>query len=212
MALALDGSAKGNSGSSSAFSLSLTTANTNDLICMVSLTSDVVNSVTAAGLTFTLAPGFPNGASGNILTLFTAPSSGTLSALSITANIASSAFITMAVFGISGANTSSSFDASAIKTTNASASPLSLNTTAANTFILGIFDDNAGAGSGFTDIGAPGNFLCAEYQIVSSPQSGLAVVTSAPNTADAMAIAIVQASAGGFHSRYYYDLSGVRNV
>jgi hypothetical protein len=196
MALSLDGTAQGHVASGTSVSATLTVTNSNDLILAALQTNVAVSSFTAAGLTFTSAPGMPFTSAGHTFSLFSAPASGVFSG-SIQANLASNDGNgpTMIVWGVSGANNSLPWDAAAITTTDSNASPLSLNTTNTNTFVIGMFNDDANLGAWAAGkINTSVNFLLIGYAIETTPQSGLAVTEQFPNGSLAAAIAIQAAA------------------
>ena len=87
-------------------------------------------------------------------------------------------------FGISGANTSSPFDTNASIPTAADSGQISVDTTNADDFIFAAYrfggTANPTAGSGWTAVNASGGYYLSEYQAVTSAQTGLTALTSAP--------------------------------
>lgn len=192
MALSLDGSGH-NAVSAATVNVALTTANTNDIICVVATTNGgPVTSVTATGLTFALKALDPP-ASATDIELWYAVAAATFSG-NITINTTSSAFLAGDAFGVSGADTATIWDGAAV---TGNPDPLSISTTNANTFILGAFRGGTASptsGAGWTQISGA-DFQLTEYQVVSSTQSGLSVTqtTGAGGANGGIAIAIKQA-------------------
>jgi hypothetical protein len=172
-ALSIDGTAHGTTAGATTVSVTLTTSHANDVIIVFANgNGGAITGVTASGLTFTQrarSPSFP------WMYEFYAIAASPLSSVSITTTQASSAFLTVDAFGISGANTVSLFDGSVVTGT---IDPLSISTTNLNTMIIGGFREsgaqNPTQGSGYTRISGA-NFQLTEYKIVSGTQSGLSV-------------------------------------
>lgn len=200
MALALDGSAHAN-GSGTSIGASLTTANANDVIVVICLANgaDLESITDDAGLTWTK---ITEGGGSNKIDLWYAIAASALTSNTITCNFSVAAsFSTLDVFGISGANTSSPFDADASTPANGTTSELVVSTDTADCFIIGGYrmgTANPTAGSGWTLISGA-NFQLAEYKIVSSPQTDLVVDigTGAGGQNGGVADAIVIADDGG---------------
>ena len=199
MALSLDGSAHINSSNSASLGVALTTSNSNDIICVVATVNGApVTSVTASGLTFTKRANAGTTSAFQI-ELWTAVATSPLTALTITTTQTSSAFITVDVFGISGADTSTIFDANAALPSEVSSGNPSISTDTADTFCLGCMRGTGGspvAGAGWTAISAA-DYQVTEYQIVSSTQSGLSVTATSTTPNGGIGDAIIIASAGG---------------
>jgi hypothetical protein len=196
MALALDGSVHGNSGGASSLAVSLTTTNTNDIICVVVLTNGgPVTSVSSTHVTFTQKSTATANAGNQTIELWVGTASVILTAESITINTTTSAFLTIDAFGISGANTSSPYDGSPVIHSGFIADPLTISTTNANDIVLGMYRQNSQStptqGTGWTKISGADFQLC-EYQIFTSTQSGLSVTigTGASDSNAGIAVAI----------------------
>lgn len=214
MALALDGSVHGNATAAS-LGVSLTTANANDIIVVIAtINSGPVTSVVGGGLTwnFVIADG-PTAASQ--IEFWYAVAASALSSVTITVTQTGSGFITVDAFGISGADTSTIFDANASTPDSSTTGLLSITTDTADTFIIGgyrISVANPTEGSGWTKISGA-DFQLTEYMIVSSTQSALAVTIGTGNGSQNGGVghAIIIAAAGGATRRYSLSLSGVGN-
>jgi hypothetical protein len=197
-ALALDGSAHGNSNNALTATATLTTTHSGDvIIVVVQANSAPLTGVSGASLgAFTHRTS--EGGSQDIEEWY-AIASGALTSEVITATQSASNFLTIDAFGISGANTSSPYDGTAVV---GASDPLHISTTHANTFIFGGFKMNSTAsptaGAGWTGLSGA-NYQLSEYQIVSSTQTSLAVslTTGAGDIQAGLADAVVQASAGG---------------
>ncbi len=157
MTLALDGSVNGTIAAGSSGSVSLTTANTNDVIIVSVITANgTTASVSdAAGLTWTqrlLATNTANTYE------FYAISANALSADSITVTLSATDNAVIVAFGVSGASTSSPFDGNGTTATGSGTAVSGSYTTANNgDFLIGIVGvynatDTITAGSGFTII------------------------------------------------------------
>lgn len=171
--LALDGSASINS-STTPQTIALTTTGGSGVIVVAIITNGNISTVTASGLTFTLRGPFVSGTAANVYE-YTAPYSVNFSG-NITVTMSSNIFTTSTVFGISGAKTSSFFDANGAVPTTATSGNVSISTSNANDFIFATYATGSGsptAGAGWTQINGS-NFQLVEYQIVSATQSGLA--------------------------------------
>lgn len=181
MGLALDGTANNNGSIIDGTSQTnvLTTANANDIICVITSGGFQTTSVTAAGLTFSQVAQLE--AFGTYLGLFTAQSPLALSALTITSNQAGTVDTNMYSFGISGAPLTDYFDPNgALPTTvDTEGANLSFTTTNPLNFLLAIYHmgstQNPTAGSGWIEMFSSGleHNVLIEYQIVTTPQSGL---------------------------------------
>lgn len=171
--LVLDGSGHGNT-STTTVAATITTTHTNDVI--VATVSDPGGSPTIADtslLTWTARTGSPYSGGGHTQYVWSAVSAGILTADVVTVTAAAT-FHTLDVFGVSGADTSTIFDASVVQ---ASPDPVLISTTFANTFIYGVANAGTGsptAGTGFTLISGA-DFQGVEYKIVSAAQTNLSV-------------------------------------
>jgi hypothetical protein len=173
----LDGSVQGNVGSGTTCSVSLTTSNPNDFICVAVLCNGgPVVSVTATGLTFTRRA--QNVGTATNVELWYAQSASALSAKSITVTQTSSGFMTVTAFGVSGAtgwdNNANLPSVIGDGSGNATTARASLTTSKADDFLIGIYrmhtTSTPTAGSGWTAI-AGANFQLVEYKSVSATQS-----------------------------------------
>ena len=201
MALALDGSVAGNSSSAGSLGVSLTTSNSDDVICVLAtVNGGPVTSVTATGLSFTKRANVGVSASSQI-ELWTAVAASTLSSLTITVAQTSSSFITVCAFGVSGADTSTIWDSNGgLPATSTSAA--SITTDNDDCFLIGGMRTAGPSpslpGAGWTAISVA-NFQVAEYQIISSAASSVAVTKGDGGTANGIiGDAIIAAAGGGF--------------
>lgn len=189
--LALDGSAHGNTGGATTVAATLTTTSTNDvIIAIVTTNGQPITGIAGGGLTWNFRGAALGG--GGAIEVWYAIAAGTLAAQTITATQTTSAFATIDVFGISGANTTTPFDGTTVTGTG---DPISISTTAADTFIFGGFTNPTNPGAGWTLISGA-NFQLAEYQIVTTAQTNLSVSVGAPDTGTsnrAIADAVVKA-------------------
>jgi hypothetical protein len=197
----IDGSAAIRTSGSST-NVNLTTTVSGDLICVVVTTlgaSVTVSSVTATGLTFTKVQSIVQNSSGtfNMLDLWTAVASGTLSSKTITVTLSASVFnLSMSAFGVTGLfSTSTPYDPNVLTPLTTAANPitaLSITTTNADDLLLYLAtaqsaNGNGGAPTGFTQFASEGgtgfvDILC-NYKSVSATQSGTSVVTSSTPSA-----------------------------
>lgn len=200
MTLAIDGTPNhATNGGTTSIALSLTTSIANDLIVVdVSYNAGVVNSVSATGLTFTqhatnASPGIDRWA---------AVASSTFSG-SITVSMSSTATAQATAYAISGANTSSPWDAGGpqILSGNNVSDPISITTHNANTMAIAtwrmISQSTPTQGTGFTLISGADFALC-EYQVLSSAQTlSCTIGTGAGNANAGIADAVVAAGSSG---------------
>ena len=195
--LAIDGSAQA-SGIASSHSVSLTTRSSPDVIYLsvvIQFAGATVSSVSdTAGLTWKTRASITTG---DIPTYtWYAIAGSALSSDSITVTVSGTYYFTIIAFGISGADTSNPFDPNtAVPASNSGSFPtspsVSISTTGTNDMIIGIVGAynlvSLTPGSGFTSIqttsGQTPSSL-AEYQIVSSAESGFAVDASGPTFSD----------------------------
>ena len=180
----LDGSAHANVAAANTVNASLTTTRSNDVIICSVVTANTTNiTVSGGGLTWSQRAGTPALGAAVQTHEWSAIAASPLSGATITVtdNTASNPFMTMDVFGISGANTASPFDG-AVVTGGEGGTPLLISTTASDTFIIGLFSSsvnlNPTAGTGFTAISGA-DFALAEYDIVAAPQTNLSVAMGA---------------------------------
>jgi hypothetical protein len=116
------------------------------------------------------------------------------SSITITVNQTSASGVIMFVWAVSGANTSSPLDGSAV---TGHPDPLSISTTNATDFIFATYRESSvgspTVGSGFTLISAPAaGFSLTEFVVVTSTQSGLSLTqtTGAGNANGGIGVAI----------------------
>ena len=185
--LALDGNSFFTSAVTSiSTDVTLTTAYANDVIILnIAENGTSVNSVSDTdGLTWhqrAIA-----GTAPNLLYEYYALATGSLSADTITVSFTGGGanYDALNAFGISGANTSTPFDTNASIPTAADSGQISVNTTNADDFIFAAYrfggTANPTAGSGWTAVNASGGYYLSEYQAVTSAQTGLTALTSAP--------------------------------
>lgn len=211
MAIALDvggGSPGHNNATAGSVAASLSTSNANCIIIAVITTNGgPVSSVTTSpsSLSFSLrVKAVQDGNSALTLEIWQAVASSTLSSETITANLSSSNFTTVDVFGISGADTSTINDSNgsipAKQETNFNT--VSATTSNANDFLIGAYrfkgaSGTSSAGSGWTAIGNTDYQLC-EYQIVAATSTYTALIgTLDGNEGCGVFDAVIQATGGG---------------
>lgn len=120
----------------------------------------------------------------------------------ITVNTTTSAYLTIDIFEIQGADTLTVFDGNASVPDEGNSDPGTISTNTADTMIVGVFRMGATpgptAGSGYTLISGL-HYQLAEYQIVSATQSSLSVTigTGVGDANGRICTAIIQAAAGG---------------
>jgi hypothetical protein len=159
-----------------------------------------VSSVTdTAGLTWTKRTATSVGA--QPIEEWYAIAASLLSSNVITVNLsAANGYANAIVVAISGANTASPYDTNvSLPALSASATSVSVSTTAANTIILGGLRSNNAtqtAGAGFALISGA-NFALVEYDIVSSAQTSLTVTSSSSSCNGFIGDAIAAASHNG---------------
>jgi hypothetical protein len=196
--LSIDGSALANS-SAATTSVTLSTTKSNDIIVVaIEDNGGAITGVTGGGLTWARRATITGG--GSNLETWWALAASPLSGVSITVTPTSSGFTTVTAFGVNGAHTAAPWDVNAALPNHSSGTPSdprSATTTASNTMIIGAFRDSTSsptAGAGYTAIQLNADFALTEYQIVSSPQTALAVTvgTGVSNTNGGIADAIVQ--------------------
>jgi hypothetical protein len=185
--------------------INCTTTSTNDIICLVVTTNSAhVTNVSSTNTTGWVVSKSQNTGGGNFLDVWYGTASSTLTSESITVTFsATSAFVTLDVFGISGGNTSTPQDASG--PVGGTTSTVTLVTSNANDFCVGAYrfvgTANPTAGStpspGWTKISGA-DFQLVEYQVVSATQSGMSVTIGTGNGDENAGIATAfQAAAGG---------------
>lgn len=175
--LSLDGPGAEASGSTATTSVSLSTSLSNNVIvvCLIA------NGTNASGVSSpTLGPFTRRSAifSGNNVEVWWAVASSPLVNESITVALAGAGFNTVTAFAVNGAKTSAPWDTNVALPVTGSSDPLSVSTTATNTFIFGTYRLSTGnptAASPFTAIKLNSDFMLTEYNIYSSPQTSLAV-------------------------------------
>jgi hypothetical protein len=202
MAIAVDTSVAGSSGSSSSFALpALSTAGTNEIIMVfVETNGGPVTSISdTASLTWTFLKNQDDGNAGEKMEMWYAKAAAQLSSDVITVNTTSAAFITACAVAISGANFSSPFDSNAaIPTSHDNSNHLTFTTSNANDLLI------AGGRSGGQAPDAPyttiyaANFLSVGYVIVSTTQSsGSDFSVNGGSSTWAVGTALVQDTGGG---------------
>jgi hypothetical protein len=127
--------------------------------------------------------------------LWSMTSTGTWTGRTVTINLAgSSTYFTGDVWGVSGANTGSPFDGSAI---NGGADPLSITTTNANDILVGGFRMGSvaspTAGAGYTTISGADNQL-AQYKILSATGTNSFTIGTGAGNANGGVVAAVKRS------------------
>jgi hypothetical protein len=194
LTLAIDGSVHHNSTASSQ-AVSLTTSNTNDyIIVCVTTNSGPVTSITGGGLSFSRIAS--NGVSNQVVEVWSAFASSTLSATSLTINTTASNFLTIDAFGVSGSNqTSTVFDSGGPQT---GTDPISITTANPNTMVIAAYRElsagNPTAGTSFTAVSGA-DFQLVEYKVLSSTATiSCTQGTGAGSANGGVAFAIVQAS------------------
>lgn len=200
MALAPDGSAHANDSATSVAPV-LTTANSNDIIIAIAtVNGGPVTGISGGSLTWNFIA--ESEGSADQLEMWYAVAASPLSSEAITITQTSSAFITADVFGISGADTSTIFDANVSTPAVSPTAILSVSTDTADTFIVVGYRFGSEAtpteGTGFTKISGA-DFQLSEFKIVSSTQSSLsmAIGTGNGDQNGGVAVALIIAAAGG---------------
>jgi hypothetical protein len=182
MTLAIN-SSTGYSGSTASVSLTLSTTVANCIIGVAYADNGYPNtgSITdTAGLTYTFRAA-ANGGGSQPIEFYYAKASSILTGNVITINYSSSTFVDACAFAISGANFTTPFDSNVgLPYTASSGTVTGVSTTNANDMLLSFYRQSSNSsptvGSGFTSIYNPaGEYFIAQYQIVSSTQSGLSV-------------------------------------
>ena len=199
--LGLDGNAALASNPSTAIgSVTLTTTRANDVIILeIAQNGTTVTSVSdTAGLTWHQRAVLDPASNPSYEYYAIAPN--VLSGDTIDVNYAKTPFLEYEnAFGISGANTTSPFDPNLSSPVTTTSSPASLTTTNANDFVFASYVDGASPafpspGSGWTAIDTAFSFQ-SEYQVVSSPQTGLVATTAETGSETGFVDAVVAASA-----------------
>lgn len=198
MALSIDGTPQGGTASAASIVLpAFTTANANDIIVIGALSNaDPITSITGGGLTFLSKV---DGASPRVA-LWYAVAASPLSAVQFTVNFGSSASIRAAVFAISGADTTTPWDATAAATDVAApCDPLAWTNTAADCCVVAVFrmasTTTPTAGSGWTQQWGA-NSLLLETKIVSAAGSNSASITTGNGNSNGGIVAGVVMAAG----------------
>ncbi len=184
--------------STTSTSVTLTTANANDVIIL-----DIVqNGTTVSSVSDTADLVWHQravaGSGSDTIYEYYAIAPNALSADAITVNFAGTAsYVDLNAFGISGANTSSPFDTS-VPATPASSTG-AVTTSNANDLIFAAYrfstDATPSAGSSWTAINASGGYYLSEDQIVSATQAGLVATASTADENGGIVDAVVQATA-----------------
>lgn len=197
MAIAIDGSATGESALTSLAAGALTTSSSDDIIIAAievnSALSISVSGVSGGGLTWAkkiaVANAFDGGGIFTSTEIWWAVAASPLSSQVITATATLAGDHSIVVFGISGLNTSSPFDSNAsfpasVKNTAGASAPSigSLSTDQTNDILLAFCssrtDQAQGVPTGFTNIaGRTGvnNCITADRKIVSATQSNITI-------------------------------------
>lgn len=202
MALALDGSVHANATASSV-NVSLTTSASNCVIVAIVTT----NSSGVTGISSTNTTGWAQrvkSTPGNSISIWYGVAASALSSETITVSLGGSAYTTVDIFGISGADTTQIYDSNGAlpDQVGSSTSHVDITTTTADTFLVNGYrftsTANPTQGTGWTKISGA-HYQLAQYQIVSSAQSALdcAIGTGDGNSNAGVADAVVIASAGG---------------
>lgn len=201
MALALDGSVHRNVTSGTSTTVTLSTANSNDIIALVV----EINGTTASSISSANTTGWASRAinASPRLELWYGIASNSLSSEIITVNFAgSTTYCTIDCFGISGADITNKWDSNGALPDIGTTGLRSITTSNADDFLIGAYrfsdTENPSGGTGWTEIFST-HFLLTEYKIVSSTQSGLSVTigTGNGNQNGGLADAIMMATAGG---------------
>jgi hypothetical protein len=214
--LAVDGGQSGevNTGSTGLdhFTLSLTTTQTNDVIVVVVQGADSGGTgftITGSGLTFRQR-GSTLDVGGNLFAVFWAKATSTFSGnITVTVNSwAGFGFSSAIGWAISGANTSSLFDANvSLPATTSTTAAASGTTSNANDFVFAAYQDGLGtAGAGWAQIlNGTGDFS-VEYQVVSSAGSYTGNLSPNNNTLVGVTDAVVAWSGAGGGSVLFRSL------
>ena len=183
--------------SATSASVSLTTANPNDVIILdIAYNGPAIASISdTAGLTWHERA--VAGSSGSQIYQYYAIAPTALAADGITVNFAGTAgYYAMDAFGIVGANTSSPFDTNVSVPGTSNSSTVSATTSNADDLIFAayrFFGANPTAGSGWSSIDGGSYGYLSEYQVVSSTQAGL-VATASSGENGGIVDAVVAAS------------------
>lgn len=202
MALALDGSVHANATATSV-NASLTTSASNCVIVAIVTT----NSSGVTGISSTNTTGWTErveSTPGNPISIWYGVASSPLSSETITVSLGGSAYTTVDIFGISGADTTQIYDANGALPDQVGSSTLhtDITTTADDTFLISGYRFSSTAnpteGTGWTKISGA-HYQLAQYKIVSTAQSALDcdIGTGDGNSNAGVADAVVIASAGG---------------
>ena len=183
----LDGTSAAVVGSGTTVVMTLTTAQTNDVvnICIGLAGGNAISSITdTAGLTWTQR--YSN--AGNFAEYY-AVSAGALASdtITLTPNYGATA-VTAQAFGVHGAKAGTPYDTNAGVPSFAAAASTTYSTTNPNDFVVGCYSSSGSATpappSGFTQIGTPANYMSVSYQTTTSEQSGTTVtMPTSPNNA-----------------------------
>jgi hypothetical protein len=202
--MALDGTAYGSFGAGSSTTLSLTTANANDVvIAVVTVNTTTVSKISSAHLNFTLRKREQVSGGPFYLEVWYAVAPAALSAEVITVTLSAALgspypYCGVNIFGVSGANTSTIFDSNPSLPAAVQSGDVKLSTSNANDFIFGAYrfgsTPSPTAGAGWRQIPGAG-YQLVEYQIVSATQSNLdvAIGTGSGDVAAGIGDAIMHA-------------------
>lgn len=207
MTIALDpnGSSSGQvAGSTAALvTVTISTTNANDvIICdVIDAAAFSLAVVTSTSLTWTNHASLTGIGGSNSMSRWYAIASSPLSGEVVTVSGLGATFANVLVYSISGANTSTPFDAGGpVATQGTAIDPLSITTVNPNTMITGVYLESSAsptAGAGFTMLGTL-SFSITEYAFKTSTGTYSVPIGTGAGTANGGIIdAIVQASAGG---------------
>lgn len=176
--LSVDGLGGENSNTSITNAVSITTSLSNNIImvCVIANGNNVVSVVGSSLGSFTLRTRIISG--NNVETWWKLATAPLISTEVITVTYAGAGFNTVTAFAVNGAKTSAPFDTNVVLPVVGASDPLSVSTTASNTLVFGTYRLSTGnptAGGTFTGIKLNSDFMLTEYNIYSSPQTGLAV-------------------------------------
>lgn len=182
--------------------VSLTTTNSNDLIVVDILNVGACFTAAVSGSTLGSFGAAHANDAGVQSFRFAKLAASPLSAEVLTISGLNPTFNTVDAYAISGANTSTPFDAGGPVTANGAApqDPLSITTVNAKTMVIGAFSTGTAsptAGAGFTLIGGA-NFQLTEYKILSAAQTLSVTMGTGVGTATVVILdGVVEAAAAG---------------
>ena len=214
-ALGQDGSVHKNVTTGSSTTLTLTTSNANDIIVMVATINDSATGPSVSSITSSNTTGWARRTSANVtaipqesIDIWYGTAANALSSEVITVNWSGTVtFVTIDIFGISGADTTTKSDSNASCPVSNSTlnTDSTISTSNANDFIIGAYrfsgTANPTQGSGWTKISGA-NFQLAEYKIVSATQSSLDITIGTGNADNNGGVADAIIQAGGASSGF----------